>query len=213
MTASTALFIFSNIFRKEGFPVGNYMFEVNNRNTRARCEIYSKLTVKTLERHHRSSVYIVNSEQVNITWVWDALLSALKEMTLGHLKSVKKPTREQTLNNTGNKLGQSDLLVFNFDGIDKTTRKLVIKNENVLRIIVTFFHPREHHLRQPKQRIIFKGKWGDAIGDQYCRLWISVLCCENVSLHDFCDAPGKAYGAVVYVKVVWSRCKGEVVGG
>ena len=27
----------------------NDMFEVNNRNTRARCEIYSKLTIKTLE--------------------------------------------------------------------------------------------------------------------------------------------------------------------
>ena len=90
MTASTDLFIFLNIFRKEGFPVGNYMFEVNNRNTRARCEIYSKLKVKTPERHHCSSVYIVNSEQVNIAWVWDALLSALKEMTL---QSVKKQTR------------------------------------------------------------------------------------------------------------------------
>ena len=29
------------------FPAGNYMFEVNNRNTRARFEIYSKLTIKT----------------------------------------------------------------------------------------------------------------------------------------------------------------------
>ena len=28
---------------------GNYMFKVNNRNTRKRCEIYSKLTIKTPE--------------------------------------------------------------------------------------------------------------------------------------------------------------------
>ena len=28
-------------------PAGNYMFKVNNRNTRTRCEIYSKLTIKT----------------------------------------------------------------------------------------------------------------------------------------------------------------------
>ena len=28
-------------------PSGNYMFKVNNRNTRARCKIYSKLTIKT----------------------------------------------------------------------------------------------------------------------------------------------------------------------
>ena len=29
---------------------GNYMFQVNNRNTRARCEICSNLTIKTPER-------------------------------------------------------------------------------------------------------------------------------------------------------------------
>ena len=32
------------------YPAGNYMFKVNNRNTRTRCEIYSKLTIKTPER-------------------------------------------------------------------------------------------------------------------------------------------------------------------
>ena len=32
-------------------PAGNYMFKVNNRNTR-RCEICSKLTTKTPERRH-----------------------------------------------------------------------------------------------------------------------------------------------------------------
>ena len=31
---------------------GNYMFKVNNRNIRARCEICSKLTIKTPERRH-----------------------------------------------------------------------------------------------------------------------------------------------------------------
>ena len=34
------------------FPAGNYMFKVNNRNTRTRCEICSKLTIKTPERRH-----------------------------------------------------------------------------------------------------------------------------------------------------------------
>ena len=33
-------------------PTGNYMFKVNNRNTRTRCEICSKLAIKTPERHH-----------------------------------------------------------------------------------------------------------------------------------------------------------------
>ena len=32
------------------YPAGNYMFKVNNRNTRTRCEIFSKLTIKTPER-------------------------------------------------------------------------------------------------------------------------------------------------------------------
>ena len=34
------------------FPAGNYMFKVNNRNTRTRCEICSKLTIKAPERRH-----------------------------------------------------------------------------------------------------------------------------------------------------------------
>ena len=33
-------------------PAGNYMFKVNNRNSRARYEICSTLTIKLTERHH-----------------------------------------------------------------------------------------------------------------------------------------------------------------
>ena len=44
---------------------GNCMFKVNNRNTRRRCEICSKLTIKTPYFTPRSSVFIVNFEQVN----------------------------------------------------------------------------------------------------------------------------------------------------
>ena len=45
----------------------NYIFKVNNRNTRARCEICSKLTIKTPEpRQWRgSSVLIVNFEHIS----------------------------------------------------------------------------------------------------------------------------------------------------
>ena len=32
-------------------PAKIYLLKVNNRNTRARCEVCSKLTIKTLERH------------------------------------------------------------------------------------------------------------------------------------------------------------------
>ena len=47
------------------------MFTVNNRNTRTRCKIWSKLTIKTSERRYFtpcSTVFIVNFEQVNTSW-------------------------------------------------------------------------------------------------------------------------------------------------
>ena len=49
------------------FPVGIYLLKVNNRNTRTRCEICSKLTIKTPERRHwrRSGVFIVNFEHIS----------------------------------------------------------------------------------------------------------------------------------------------------
>ena len=39
-----------NGLRKVQIPAGNYMFKANNTNTRARCEICSKLIIKRLER-------------------------------------------------------------------------------------------------------------------------------------------------------------------
>ena len=43
---------------------GIYQVKVNNRNTRTRCEICSKLTIKTPYRRHsrRSGAFIVNFE-------------------------------------------------------------------------------------------------------------------------------------------------------
>ena len=48
-------------------PTGNYMSKVNNSNSRTRCEICLKLTVKTPERRHwrRSGVFIVNSKHIS----------------------------------------------------------------------------------------------------------------------------------------------------
>ena len=48
-------------------PTGNYLFKVNHRNARARCEICSKLTIKTPERRHwrRSGVFIVSFEHIS----------------------------------------------------------------------------------------------------------------------------------------------------
>ena len=48
-------------------PVGIYLLKVNNRNTRTRCEICSKLTIKTSERRHwrRFGIFIVNFEHIS----------------------------------------------------------------------------------------------------------------------------------------------------
>ena len=47
---------------KSHYPANIYLFKVNNRNTRKRCCICSKLTIKTPERRHwrRTGVFIVN---------------------------------------------------------------------------------------------------------------------------------------------------------
>ena len=39
-------------------PVGNYMFKVNNRNSRKRCEIYSKLKVTSATNDNFSKCVI-----------------------------------------------------------------------------------------------------------------------------------------------------------
>ena len=52
---------------RRSFPAGIYLLKVNNRNTKTRCEICSKLTIKTPERSHwrRSSVFIANFEHIS----------------------------------------------------------------------------------------------------------------------------------------------------
>ena len=49
------------------YPAGNYTFKVNNKNTRTRCEICSKLTIKTPEQRQwrRSGVFEVNLEHIS----------------------------------------------------------------------------------------------------------------------------------------------------
>ena len=44
------------------YPANIYLLKVNNRNSRKKCEICSKLTIKTPER--RSGVFIVNFEHI-----------------------------------------------------------------------------------------------------------------------------------------------------
>ena len=44
--------------------VAIYLLKVNNRNTRTRCKICSKLTIKLPERRRRSGNFIVNFEHI-----------------------------------------------------------------------------------------------------------------------------------------------------
>ena len=48
------------------YPISIYLLKVNNRNTKTRCEICSKLIRKTPERcqWRRSGVFIVNFEHI-----------------------------------------------------------------------------------------------------------------------------------------------------
>ena len=41
--------------------------KVTNRNIRKRCEVYLKLTIKTLESV-MTSLFFIDSEQINISW-------------------------------------------------------------------------------------------------------------------------------------------------
>ena len=54
-----------------------YLLKVNNRNTKTRCEIGSKLTTKAPERRHwrRSDAFIVNFEHVIVGWGHTVILN------------------------------------------------------------------------------------------------------------------------------------------
>ena len=61
------------------YPTNIYLLKVNNRNSRKRCEICSKLTIKTRERRRRrSGVFIVNFEHVSHLFLLFLLLTLNK---------------------------------------------------------------------------------------------------------------------------------------
>ena len=49
------------------YPASMYLLKVNNRNTRTRCEICSKITINTSERRHwsLSGVFLVYFERIS----------------------------------------------------------------------------------------------------------------------------------------------------
>ena len=61
------------------------MFKVSNRNTRIRCEICSKLTIKTPKRRYRgrSGVFIVNFKHISHLLPEFLLLTLSRQMPAG----------------------------------------------------------------------------------------------------------------------------------
>ena len=79
-------------------PAGKYMFKVNYRRTRTRCEICSKLTIKKLERPQwRCSGVIVNFEQVNAGWEGEQKQTFLSITQLTFIRSESTTETEKAV--------------------------------------------------------------------------------------------------------------------
>ena len=67
------------------FLASIYSFKVNNRNTRKRCEISSKLTIKTPEpcQWQQWGQHFVDFQQVNVSWVFLIFLVTDREIRVG----------------------------------------------------------------------------------------------------------------------------------
>ena len=65
------------------YPANIYLFKVNYGNTRKRCEICSKLAIKTPERRH---VFIANFEHISHLFLVFPLLTLNKYMLVGYLR-------------------------------------------------------------------------------------------------------------------------------
>ena len=72
-------------FRLTLILAGNYMFNVNNRNSRTRCEICSELTIKTPGRRHwrRFGDFVVNFEHILHLVLVFLLLTLSRKMPAG----------------------------------------------------------------------------------------------------------------------------------
>ena len=74
------------------FPVGICLLKVNTSNTRTRCKICSKLTIKTPERRQlanwrRSGVLIVNFEHILHLVLVLLVLTLSRQMPTGKMES------------------------------------------------------------------------------------------------------------------------------
>ena len=71
----------------EIYPASIYLFQVKNESTRTRCQISSKLTIKTSERREWrcSAVFITNTEYIPQLVLTCLLLSLNRQMFAGYL--------------------------------------------------------------------------------------------------------------------------------
>ena len=81
-------------------PTNIYLFKVSNRNTRKKCKIYSKLTIKTSERRkwRRSGVFTVNFEHIiSQLFLVLLLLTLNKSMLAGKIFTTNNVTLKVTI--------------------------------------------------------------------------------------------------------------------
>ena len=88
LSTRNGLIIHLNHKISQTFPAKIYLFKVSSRSTRKRCEICSKLAIKTLERHHWrcTCVFIVNFEHISppflvcCCWFWTSKCLLVSEI-------------------------------------------------------------------------------------------------------------------------------------
>ena len=95
-------YVFKIFKQCQGFPANIYLLKFNNKNTRKRCEICSKLTIKTPKQCYwrRPGFFIVNFKHMLHPFVVFLLLTLNMHLFVGFLKSQLWKTN-QTSGNLG----------------------------------------------------------------------------------------------------------------
>ena len=143
------------------YPVGNYIFKANNRNTRTRCKTCSKLTIK-IPRRRRSSISIVNFEQVNAGWVKPAWREWPRD---------KRLTEKRNVLMFNNRLCRKTLwnFYFYFRNIRWTERGMA--RVTAIQLTVTVI---THFSLKTTMWNVFHlqfSKFGERLSKKFCRYW------------------------------------------
>ena len=74
------------ICKRIPMPKMIYLFKVNSRNTRRRCEICSKLTIKITERRHWHRWGVVTFNFNMFSFLWWIMCQMCSKLTINHLR-------------------------------------------------------------------------------------------------------------------------------